>query len=157
MGLRQSSAEPLGFCRTFLQQAFYYVKRSAGPPAEPQRFRRILGNLLGARTRLVRTGFFSSQNLQQTRCEERACKESSDESIFWDLDLGSKLVRQDSEMTLLRGPVSESALLTKEVLGAGLSQDCALSVTDPSRKAISEPFVRQVQVPNFAVIRPSKD
>ena len=45
-----------------------------------------------------------------------------------------------------------SALLTKEVLGAGLSQDCVLSVTDPSQKAISEPFVRQVQVPIFAVI-----
>ena len=44
-----------------------------------------------------------------------------------------------------------SALLTKEVLGAGLSQDCALSVTDPSQKAISELFVRQVQVPTFAV------
>ena len=28
---------------------------------------------------------------------------------------------------------------TKEVLRAGLSQDCALSVTDPSQKAISEP------------------
>ena len=45
-----------------------------------------------------------------------------------------------------------SALLTKEVLGAGLSQDCTLSVTDPSQRAISEPFVRQVQVPIFAVI-----
>ena len=44
-----------------------------------------------------------------------------------------------------------SALLTKEVLGAGLPQDCALSVTDPSEKAISETFVRQVQVPIFAV------
>ena len=45
-----------------------------------------------------------------------------------------------------------SALLSKEVLGAGLSQGCALSVTDPSQKAVSEPFVRQVQVPIFAVI-----
>ena len=27
----QSSAEPLGFCKTFLQQALYYVKRSAEP------------------------------------------------------------------------------------------------------------------------------
>ena len=44
-----------------------------------------------------------------------------------------------------------SALLTKEVLGAALSQDCALSATDPSQEAISEPFVRQVQVPIFAV------
>ena len=45
-----------------------------------------------------------------------------------------------------------SALLTREVLGAGLSQDCAPSVTDPShQKAISEPFVRQVQVPILAV------
>ena len=28
------------------------------------------------------------------------------ESIFWDLDLGSKFLRQDSEITLPRGPVS---------------------------------------------------
>ena len=44
----------------------------------------------------------------------------------------------------------QSALLAKEVLGVGLSQDCALSATDPSQKAISGPFVRQVQVPIFA-------
>ena len=65
------------------------------------------------------------------------------------MNLGSTFLRQDSEMT--QRVCLRSALLTKEVLGAGLSQDCALSVTDPSQKAISEPFVRQVQVPIFAV------
>ena len=52
----------------------------------------------------------------------------------------------------LRGSASDlsfSLNLTKGILGAGLSQDCALSVTDPSQKAISEPFVGQVQVPIF--------
>ena len=72
-------------------------------------------------------------------------------SIFWDLDMGSKLLRQDSGMTLPRGSVSDLPFSLKRSLGAGLSQDCALSVTDPSQKAISEPFVRQVQVPIFAV------
>ena len=84
-----------------------------------------------------------------------ATLDCSFDSIFWDLDPGSKFLRQGSEMTLPRGSVRlclRSALLTKEVLGAGLSQDCALSVTDPSQKAILEPFVRQVQVPSFAVI-----
>ena len=46
-------------------------------------------------------------------------------------------------LTLHEGPkISEDNIPTKEVLRAGLSQDCALSVTDPSDKAISEPFVR---------------
>ena len=74
------------------------------------------------------------------------------DSIFWDLDLGSEFLRQGSEMTLPKGSVSDLPFsLITEVLGAGPSQDCALSVTDPSQKAISEPFVRQVQVPIFAV------
>ena len=80
---------------------------------------------------------------------------SKDDSIFWDLDLGPKFLRQDSdsEMTLPLRACLRSTLLTKEVLKAGLSQDCVLSVTDPSQKPISEPFVRQVQVPIFAVKR----
>ena len=50
----QSSAEPLGFCTTFHQQAFYNVKRSAKPSLQHS------GEPLGARTRALRTGFFSS-------------------------------------------------------------------------------------------------
>ena len=52
-------------------------------------------------------------------------------------------------MTIPRGSVSD--LPTEEVLGAGLSEDCARSFTDPSQKAISEAFVKQVQAPIFAV------
>ena len=73
----------------------------------------------------------------------------------WQHFLGPGPGLQTSETALWDDPPQRiclrSALLTKEVLGAGLSQDCALSVTDPSQKAISEPFVRQVQVPIFAV------
>ena len=61
------------------------------------------------------------------------------------MDLGSKFLRQDSEMTLPKGSVSDLPFSLKQ-------WDCALSVTDPSQKAISEPFVRQVHIPIFAVI-----
>ena len=52
-----------GFYRTFLQLAFYNVQLPQNLPAEPQRFRRILlgGGRGGARTCLLRTGFFSYQ------------------------------------------------------------------------------------------------
>ena len=79
---------------------------------------------------------------------ESAPQDSAD-SIFWDLALGSKLLRQDSEMTLPRGSVSDLPFSLKEVLGAGLSQDCALSVTEPSQKAISETLRQTGPGPNF--------
>ena len=85
------------------------------------------------------------------RCGSTFQRASNFGSIFWDLDLGSKFLRQDSENDPPQRACLRSALLTKEVLGPGLSQDDALSVTDPSQKAISEPFVRQVQLPIFAV------
>ena len=58
----QSSAGGLGFCRTFLEQALYYAKcsaeRSCRTPKIPQTFREPLE----CWARLLRTGFFSSQD-----------------------------------------------------------------------------------------------
>ena len=49
------------FCRTFLQQAFYYVRGSAEPSCRTPKVQQNSGEPLGAQTRLLRTGFFSSQ------------------------------------------------------------------------------------------------
>ena len=59
----QSSAEPLGFCRAFLQQAFYYGKHSAEPSCGTAKVLQNSGEPVGARTHLLRTGFFSSQEV----------------------------------------------------------------------------------------------
>ena len=58
----QGSAEPLGFCRTALQQAFYYVKRSAEPSCRTPKVLQNSGEALGAQTRLLRTGFLPPNN-----------------------------------------------------------------------------------------------
>ena len=102
-------------------------------------------------TQTQRCGALSSHSQRLSETFQACCPF---ESIFLDLDLGSKLLRQDSEMNLPKGSVSDLPFSLKKSWGAGrggLSQDCALSVTDPSQKVISEPFVRQVQVPMFAV------
>ena len=52
-------------------------------------------------------------------------------------------------MTLPRGSVSDLPFSISSP-GSSLSQDCALSIADPTQKAISEPFGRQIQVLIFA-------
>ena len=80
-----------------------------------------------------------------------AAKSIKIDSIFWDLDLGSKFRRQDSEMTLPRGSVSDLPFSLKKSWELVCLRTARSLFTDPSQRAISEPFVRQVQVPIFAV------
>ena len=63
----QSSAEFGEFCMRVLQQAFYYVNLTQNLPAEtlePQGSAEFWGGGVGARTRLLRTAFFSCQKLR---------------------------------------------------------------------------------------------
>ena len=111
-----SSAEPLGFCITFLQQAFYHVKRCAEPPCRTSKVPQKSGEPLGARTRLLRTGIFSSKawlgswheifmgSQTRTSVEKRSFASLTLKGLqLCGLMLDTKLIRPSLRGSLLKG------------------------------------------------------
>ena len=63
--------------------------------------------------------------------------------------MGSKFLRQDSEMTLPRGSVSDLPFSLKKSWELACPRTARSLLQTLPKKTISEPFVRQVPGPNF--------